>query len=118
MKNTSAHHATYSDSEFVCSLVAAMTGVDLKKNKGESGENLAQNCVVFFIDYIADFIERKYGLKDAIRIRTIYETGDDLFLHFPDLKEKYSNAYNSFVAYLETQNKLNNVGGGREKLVK
>lgn len=112
-------HASYINSEFVCSLVSAMTGVNLKEtDTPEKNMDIAQNCVVFFIDYIADFIERKYGIKDALRIRAIYETGDDLFLSFPDLKEKYVHAYNSFVAYLESQNRLNGVGEGKEKLVK
>ena len=112
------HYSTYTKSEFVCSLVAAITGVDVQTLPEEESNNLAQNCIVFFIDYIVDYIEKNYNLKDAIRIRTMYETGDDLFLHFPDLKEKYSRAYNSFVAYIQTQNKLNNVGNGKEKLIK
>ena len=99
-------HTTQSflDSEFVQSLVQAITGHHLHELPEQNRHQTALDCVAFFVDFIVDFFEKQFEVKDAIRIKTVYESGHDLFETFPDLKHKYEQAYQAFLHLLDSEN--------------
>lgn len=90
-------------SEFVEALVLAITGVSVYEIETQKQDEVIKECVNFFIDYIYNYISEKYSIKDAIRIKTSYETGEEVFEIFPDLKVKYKEAYHDFINFLKQE---------------
>lgn len=97
--------SSFLDSEFVQSLVQAITGHHLHDLPEAHRHQTALDCIHFFVDFIIDFFEKQFEVKDAIRIKTVYESGHELFETFPDLKEKYDQAYQAFLHLLDSENK-------------
>ena len=91
----------YSDNDFVYNLVLTLTGADLNQVAHEHKDDLVHECLTLFIDYISHYIQEKYSVKDAIRIRTAYETGDDILKTFPELVPMYNEAYGAFLDWLK-----------------
>ena len=101
MATLHTHQTRIVESEFVQSLVLAMTGVNLTSVDATKQSSLAQECLDIFMGFILDYVEKKFGFRDSIRIKTAYETGQDLFTTFPDLKSEYEEAYAAFIEMLE-----------------
>lgn len=87
--------------DFVYNLVLSLTGIDLHRVSDEHVHELVHECLTLFIDYISYYIQEHYSLKDAIRIRTAYETGDNIMQTFPELVPMYEAAYAAFLHWLE-----------------
>lgn len=89
------------NNDFVYNLVLSLTGVDLHTVASSQAEELVHECLTLFIDFISFYIQENYSLKDAIRIRSAYETGDNILQTFPELVPMYEAAYSAFLAWLE-----------------
>lgn len=87
--------------EFVEALVLAITGFHIHEIPQEKREEIIKDCVEFFTGYIVSWVEENHSKKDAIRLKVGYETGENVFLKYPDLEEKYDQAYAAFVEMLE-----------------
>lgn len=92
---------TYLETDFVYNLVLTLTGVDVNKVPEEYQDDIVSECLTLFIDYISYYIQEKYSVKDAIRIRTAYETGDNILTTFPELVPMYEEAYAAFINWLK-----------------
>ena len=87
--------------EFVEALVVAITGFHIKEIPSEKREEIVKDCVEFFTGYIVSWVEENHNKKDAIRLKVGYETGENVFKKYPELEEKYDEAYAAFVKMLE-----------------
>lgn len=87
--------------EFIEALVLAVTGFYVKEIPEEKRDEIISDCIDLFTKFILEYVEVTFGKKDALRLKAGYETGEDVFSRFSDLKEKYENAYNAFVKMLE-----------------
>lgn len=87
--------------EFVEALVLAITGFKLEEIPEEKREEIVSDCIELFTKFILEYVEVNYSKKDALRLKAGYETGEDVFTRFPDLKEKYETAYKAFIEMLE-----------------
>lgn len=85
------------DKQFINNLVMAITGSDLASYNKDFQPKLAASCTKAFTDYIGKYIREKYGEMDSLRIRSALKYPGDIFVRFPDLKNKYDEAYQSFL---------------------
>jgi hypothetical protein len=92
----------YTSKDFVFNLVLALTGADLNTIPEPEHTELVHDCLALFIDYISHYIQTNYSVKDAIRVKSAYETGDDILKTFPELIPMYEAAYNDFLKWLKT----------------
>jgi hypothetical protein len=92
----------YSKNDFVYNLVLTLTGADLHSVPESHQAELVSDCLSLFIDYISFYIQENYSVKDAIRIKSAYETGDDILKTFPELVPMYEAAYSAFLEWLKT----------------
>ena len=88
------------NNEFVYNLVLSLTGVDIKTIDSKHVDELVIDCLNLFMDYISEYVQEKYSHKDAIRLRTAYETGEDMLKTFPELIPMYEDAYQAFLVWL------------------
>jgi hypothetical protein len=87
--------------DFVATLVMAITGVDINTLGEDDSLKLRNDCLDFYMDYVVSFVEKKYGFRDAIRLKTAYETGEDVLATFPELGERYNEAFHAFLDKLQ-----------------
>lgn len=87
--------------DFVQALVLAITGFHIEEIPDGKKEEIVKDCVEFFTSYIVAWVEENYDKKDAIRLKVGYETGENIFEKYPDLEQKYDEAYQAFVKMLE-----------------
>jgi len=92
---------SYSPDSFVYNLVLTLTGVKLDELTAEQAHELAQECINLYIDFITHYVQEKYSLKDSIRLRSAYESGEDVLTNFPELVPMYEEAYAAFLQWLE-----------------
>jgi hypothetical protein len=89
------------DLAFTEKLVEAVTGVVFNQVNSEIKDSVVVDCLTFFVDYIIEYVTTNYSLKDAIRIKTSFETGQNLFASFPELESMYAEAYKHFLDSLQ-----------------
>ena len=87
--------------EFLDLLIKAMTGVAIQDIPEEKRKEVVEKCIKIFSDYIINYVEIKFGKKDAVRLRAAQNTNEDMFAKFEDLGEKFDEAYHSFLDNLE-----------------
>ena len=87
--------------EFVEALVLAVTGFYVNEIPEEKRGEIISDCIELFTKFILEYTEEKYGKTHALRLKIGYETGEDMFGKFPDLKGKYEEAYQAFIKMLE-----------------
>ncbi len=92
--------------EFLLNLVPAITGYHLDELEEESQEEVFEMCVGFFVDFIADYLKENYSKSDAIRFKTAFTAGEEVFEKFPDLEEKVFKAGEAFFDFLEENNQF------------
>ncbi len=88
--------------EFLNDLVGAITGYTIDQLPESKRDHIVLRCRDIFNNFILDYVEAKYDKKDAVRLKSvqIFED-DDIFNKFPDLENKFQDAYNVFVNSLE-----------------
>lgn len=87
--------------EFVEALVLAITGFKIEEIPEDKRDEIVTDCIELFTKFILEYVETNYEKKDSLRLKAGYETGEDVFTKFPDLKEKYEAAYKAFIEMLE-----------------
>jgi len=88
--------------DFIDILVQAIIGYPIRNILPEKRLEIVGDCVKLFSNYIIEFVEQKYGLKDAIRLKAGQSfSGQDVFGKFAELGSKFDEAYMSFVEELK-----------------
>lgn len=88
--------------EFIDILVQAIIGYPVESIAQENRLEIVGDCVKLFSNYIIEFVEQKYGLKDAIRLKAGQQfAGQNVFSKFAELGSKFDEAYMSFVEELQ-----------------
>lgn len=100
---------------FLDSLTAAITGFHLSE-LGDKVEEVSNQCLQIFLDYVNDFLTEKYGAKEAMRIRVANKFNDKtVFDKFAGLGDKFSEAWDSFVEFLARENAKNEINLDSQK---
>jgi hypothetical protein len=89
------------DQSFISKLVEAVTGILFTDINQEIKASVVHDCLQFFVDYIIEYVTSYHSVKDAIRIKTAFETGENMFQSFPELEGMYSEAYRHFLDSLK-----------------
>ena len=90
--------------EFANNLTKAILGKSLNDFEAHEVEEVAQKCIDLFTDYVSEYLETKYGKKDAIRFKaTISNEKMSAFGKFPEFDTHFDEAYDSFIQMLETE---------------
>lgn len=94
---------------FLDTLTASITGFHLNE-LGDKMEEVSGKCLQIFLDYVDSFLTEKYGAKEAMRIRAMDKFNDKtVFDKFAGLGDKFSEAWDSFVEFLENNQAKNAV---------
>jgi hypothetical protein len=105
MAQTQTQTYTQSDTElylFLDSLTMAITGYSLSTIPEEKREEILDDCIKLFENFILQYTKAKYGTKDYIRIKSSLQfSGIDIFTKFEDLGPKFDDAYQTFINQLE-----------------
>ena len=87
---------------FVETLVTAMLGKSIKDLPANQRAAMVQVCLDTFNNYIVNYIQIKYGDKDATRIKAAQTySNSNVFNNFAELGPKFDEAYESFTDQLE-----------------
>ncbi len=89
--------------DFVNALVMAILGLRIEELPSDKAQEVAQECLNIFSNYIIKYVATKYGEKDAIRLKASQQFYDDkIFAKFEDLGSKFDDAYISFIELLKS----------------
>jgi hypothetical protein len=86
--------------EFTQNLVTAMLGVSIEAIKPEKQEEMVEKCKAIFKDFIYGYFEENFNPIDGIRLKTA-QAQEGMFDKFPDLVDKFEQAYTEFLKQLE-----------------
>lgn len=89
--------------DFVANLVRASLGYDIEELPNQERPEIIAKCINIFKDFILNYVGTKYGQKDMLRLKAMYQ-GDSAFSFDknPDLSDKFDEAYDAFLDNLET----------------
>lgn len=87
---------------FVETLVTAILGKTIEELPVNQRAAMVQVCLDTFNNYIVNYIQIKYGEKDAIRLKAAQTySNSNVFNNFAELGPKFDEAYQSFTDQLE-----------------
>jgi hypothetical protein len=87
--------------EIIENLVRAITGMSLLEIPENNQEELIDECLNIFSKHVVDYVQVKYGKKEAIRLQAAQKFQTDSFAKFTHLDEKFKEAYLDFLDTLE-----------------
>jgi hypothetical protein len=97
------YYATTQDTEnFVVNLVKSMTNSDISQLPIDEQETITNYCVNGFVEYVVDYVSIKYSQADGMRLKFALKLNKNPFDNFRDLKDKFNDAYRSFLTELES----------------
>jgi hypothetical protein len=86
---------------FVNNLVMAILGYSILDIEEDKRQEVIDDCIKIFSDYIVSYTEIKYGKTEATRLKASQVYNDPkIFTRFAQLGSIFDEAYNSFLEFL------------------
>jgi len=83
-------------------IVRAVLGVEIDQIDPEHREETVQKCIDLFTDFVLNYVEEKFGKKDALRLQAAQsQNGQKTFQTFEDLGDKLEEAFKAFVDFTQ-----------------
>ena len=94
--------ADVDDYNFTDAIVRGITGMAIVEIPEENRSEIITECLDVFKQHVLNYVEIKYGKKDAVRLNAAQKFQTDSFAKFPDLDQKFQEAYQDFINTLES----------------